>query len=288
MATPRFFYSVNGTEVGGPVAMDELHRLFQQGVLSTSSHFCIEGENEWHPLSPAVFAILSEPAPAGMSNPWIFLGGLGALVLATIGYLMMEADAPGPKKFDDGAAFLKITQDAKNGDAQARHILRDITSVTKPWGDDIQDALTQGRDPGDFMAASFSSPTDIDVHRAMLVELQQQQADILASMQNFDNACHQALAPENLSRAEENKIISSFHDASLDPLITFWQLNMKITGQRVELLDFLKKNWGQWTAVPGKPVTFKDEKLADTYHETLRQMADEKRQAMTALRLPNW
>lgn len=55
MQPVRFFYSTDGTDVRGPITMDALRLLFQNGVIGPGSHICREGENEWRELSPVDF-----------------------------------------------------------------------------------------------------------------------------------------------------------------------------------------------------------------------------------------
>ncbi len=69
MNEPRFFYSTDGTDVQGPVTLDDLRQLFATGGIRASSFLCPEGETEWQPVNPEFFAPPPPPPIAAMPPP---------------------------------------------------------------------------------------------------------------------------------------------------------------------------------------------------------------------------
>lgn len=54
----RYFYSTTGADAQGPVTLEVLGQLFQEGVIGPGSYLCREGGTEWEPLNPANFQAL--------------------------------------------------------------------------------------------------------------------------------------------------------------------------------------------------------------------------------------
>jgi hypothetical protein len=70
MANVRFFYSIDGTDVHGPVNEDGLRQLFQDRVIGPASHLCREGETTWQPFHPESFrSLVTLPPPPPPAPP---------------------------------------------------------------------------------------------------------------------------------------------------------------------------------------------------------------------------
>ena len=52
----RYYYTVDGTAVRGPVDANTIRRLCEQRILTSSSQLCVEGEKKWKALVPERFA----------------------------------------------------------------------------------------------------------------------------------------------------------------------------------------------------------------------------------------
>jgi uncharacterized RDD family membrane protein YckC len=62
----RFWLSNNDGKASGPFELQEIRAMAGRGALSPEAQVCIEGGNEWHPLSSVITA---SPAPNVPSTP---------------------------------------------------------------------------------------------------------------------------------------------------------------------------------------------------------------------------
>jgi hypothetical protein len=66
----NYFYINSDNQAEGPIGLDQLHMLFQQGIITSETGFALEGTSEWIPYrqlllshSIAIPVVISSPAP---------------------------------------------------------------------------------------------------------------------------------------------------------------------------------------------------------------------------------
>jgi len=55
----RYFYSKDGSDVQGPIALDDLRQMREEDILASGTQVCLEGTETWQPI-----ATVAPTAPA--------------------------------------------------------------------------------------------------------------------------------------------------------------------------------------------------------------------------------
>jgi hypothetical protein len=75
----NYYYTADGTNVLGPIALDQLTNLFSQGGLPATTQVCAEGTQTWQPIAtilPVGSAPPPPPAPPPIPQTGDATGGL--------------------------------------------------------------------------------------------------------------------------------------------------------------------------------------------------------------------
>jgi len=66
----KYYYSKDGQDVQGPLASDDIQKMYSAGILLQSTQVCREGTEEWKPIT-FLFPVASRSAPPKQLDPKI-------------------------------------------------------------------------------------------------------------------------------------------------------------------------------------------------------------------------
>jgi uncharacterized membrane protein YeaQ/YmgE (transglycosylase-associated protein family) len=163
------------------------------------------------------------------------------------------------------------------GDDIASRVARDLFNVT----DDLMarvKASNEAEKACDFTVGTITSLDDIAKRRTLIVTLRGKQSDVVAYLQDFDNHCREALAPGNFSdETVAGALAGARKSGHVDLLITLWQIQMKLSQDYIDRLDYLQKSFGAWSVKDGK-LMFPDDTSLAAFNVYGKELQDDVKQ----------
>jgi hypothetical protein len=139
---------------------------------------------------------------------------------------------------------------------------RDLNAVTSQFAAIIK-ASNEAESACNVDISTIESTDDIARRRDALMKLRAAQLEVIVYLQNFDNHCREALAPDTFPSDFVTNLIAVEHKSGkIDLLITLWQAKMKLTDDHVARFEYLAKSYGAWNVKDGKAVFTDTDALA--------------------------
>ncbi len=151
---------------------------------------------------------------------------------------------------------------------------RDLASVTSQFTAIIK-ASNEAESACNVDVATIESTDDIARRRDALMKFRAAQLEVIVYLQNFDNHCREALAPDNFPADFISGLLASERKSGkIDLLITLWQAKMKFTDDHIARFDYLAKSYGAWNVKDGK-VVFADTDALAAYNTLTQALQDD-------------
>jgi hypothetical protein len=219
-----------------------------------------------HPSPPA--------APVLQIGPTIGPGQSNVVILPTPPPSSAPTNAANPPAATAEETPTSAPPPAAADTSPGARISRDLQPVTQGLIAQAK-ACEDAAAPCRFDPETITSLDDLNARRAAIAKLRQTQSDELTYLQNFDDKCRAALAPEHLPDPTVSNAVVYLHESVHIGLLTsLLQLRVKLSGDHLARLDFLAKNWGKWTAKNGK-LLFTDDRTSAIYDFFVQDIQDD-------------
>jgi hypothetical protein len=128
---------------------------------------------------------------------------------------------------------------------------------------------------GNFDPKTIQSSQDISTRRAAITKVRDARSDEVTYFENFDKHCRDALAKDQFNPEMVAKTIATTSQtAHIDYVLTRCRIKVKISDDMISILNFLNKNWGEWSAKDGKMI-FEDEASVTNYKALAKSLNDD-------------
>jgi GYF domain 2 len=93
----RYFYSKDGSDVQGPIALDDLRQMRVEGILGSETQVCLEGTETWQPIATVAPTAPATPKQIAYLSYMGVTGGDGMSKDEASGVLNRLFDTPDDK-----------------------------------------------------------------------------------------------------------------------------------------------------------------------------------------------
>jgi outer membrane murein-binding lipoprotein Lpp len=160
----------------------------------------------------------------------------------------------------------KLQNELDDGSVTSR-VARDILKVGTDLVKKVQ-ASNEIEKTCDFSLNDVKGADDLTARIALTGKLHDAASDVLSFLQNFDQHCRDAMAPDNFPDATQRGAIDGARTSGhIDMVISLWQAKVGLCDDFTASYGLLAKHWGEWEAKDDHPV-FKDAAL-DAEYESL-------------------
>jgi hypothetical protein len=164
----------------------------------------------------------------------------------------------------------KLHDELDDGSVTSR-VGRDMLAVSADLIKKVQ-ASNEIEKTCDFSLDDVKSADDLAARIATTGKLHDSASDVVSFLQNFDQHCRDAMAPDNFSDATQRGAIDGARTSGhIDTVISLWKAKVGLCDDFIASFGLLAKHWGEWGSKDDYPV-FKDPALDAEYERLMASL----------------